>query len=73
MSLRTNGHLMLGIVRIYAKKAEYVLHDLIRAQRIFHHFVEKEPQHRIRRVPRAAPNVSTIEEEDELQGKLKKA
>jgi hypothetical protein len=64
---------MLGIVRIYAKKAEYILHDLIRAQRIFHHFAENQPQQRVRRVPRqAAPNVSTIEEEDEDQGKLLK-
>lgn len=27
MSLRTTGHLLLGIVRIYSKKAKYVLAD----------------------------------------------
>lgn len=69
--MRTTGHLLLGIVRIYAKKAEYVLHDLERAKKIFWNFVQEHerkrathPQQRQRNIA-AAGNVSTILEEDE--------
>jgi hypothetical protein len=74
MSLRLTGHLLLGIVRIYAKKADYTLHDLERAKRIiFGHFVETEHRRHPQRARRAtgaagAHNVSTIQEEDEGQG-----
>lgn len=28
MALRTSGHLLLGVVRIYSRKQKYLLHDL---------------------------------------------
>lgn len=73
--MRLNGNLLLGIVRIYAKKASYILHDLERAKKIFYHFVaEKERQRHVRRARRIAaggPDESTLVEEDEMMdGKL---
>lgn len=70
--MRLNGNLLLGIVRIYAKKASYILHDLERARKIFLHYAsEKERQRQVRRARRIAaggPEESTIVEEDELLG-----
>ena len=28
MALRTSGHLLLGVVRIYSRKQKYLIHDL---------------------------------------------
>lgn len=70
LSLRTNGHLLLGIVRIYAKKAEYVWHELEHARRFFAHFIEKEKRtiHRPRRVAaHGGINETAIPEEEEEQ------
>lgn len=62
-----NAKLLWGIVKIYAKKADFVLHDLERARKIFHHFAEKEKEHQraYRRRAAAKPNVTTILEGEE--------
>lgn len=71
MSLRLNGNLLLGIVRIYSRKASYVLHDLERAKKIFYHFVE-EKQRQVRRVRRVVGGneESTIVEEGDEMGNI---
>lgn len=72
MSLRATGYVLFGIVRIYSKKTDYTLHDLERAKKLFYHFAEKERQRAVHpRGPRhaVAPNISTIAEENEDQGK----
>ncbi|KAI6230352.1 hypothetical protein M3Y99_01070900 [Aphelenchoides fujianensis] len=73
ISLRTNGHLLLGLIRVYAKKATFVLHDLKTAYSLFCTAKleqQKRPRHPQR--PRArvggvavAPAEGAIEEEDE--------
>ncbi|KAI6210026.1 hypothetical protein M3Y96_00283400 [Aphelenchoides besseyi] len=74
ISLRTNGHLLLGIVRIYSKKALYVLQDLLSAWRAFRHTEFRDQQGRRVRHPHrrrtrmavsAAPVEGAIQEEPE--------
>ncbi|KAI6192128.1 hypothetical protein M3Y97_00303300 [Aphelenchoides bicaudatus] len=68
LSLRLNGNLLLGIVRIYSRKASYVLHDLERAKKIFYHFVEEKQRQvrRVRRVVGGNEESTIVEEGDEM-------
>ncbi|KAI6204811.1 hypothetical protein M3Y94_00720500 [Aphelenchoides besseyi] len=79
ISLRTNGHLLLGIVRIYSKKALYVLQDLLSAWRAFRHTEFRDQQGRRVRNPHrrrtrvavaAAPVEGAIQEEPEEEEDL---
>ena len=78
LSLRTNGHLLLGIVRIWALKAKYLLGDLNHARKIFSDIRFKDSGRkervRARQAARAAgagggaaaaPNEATIDELEE--------